>query len=196
VKLGAVFAGVIVASLITGCTKSAGPSNASPATANPKLAQLIVQLDTVEQWSRGPDRKDHVAWLASAVAWDITGAVAMTSAAAEIDDSRVDGLLRSGLAELAAGPGDHAASLVAGWRRALGTASCQSGAATDDDVHWARERLALPVPKGAGPDTRDTLTGYAARAKDTGEFVRIECGGASRLIVGVLGDRLVPIVRT
>lgn len=116
-----------------------------------------------------------------------------TAAADKIDASRVDAILRSGLNELAAGPGDHIATLVAHWHKALGDGSCRSAAATDDDVRWARERLALPVPKAVGPEVRKALAGYADRAKDAHDFVRIDGSAAAHLVVGVVGDRLVPL---
>jgi hypothetical protein len=180
---------LVVATLIGGCMKTTSPQGAA------QIGQLIEHIETVAQWSRGPDRAQHTAWLDRAIAWDIVGAVDMTTAAPNIDDSRVDAVLRSGLNELAAGPGDHVASLVTHWRKALGEGSCHSTAASDDDVRWARERLAMPVPRGAGAEVQRALTGYAERAKGTHDFVRIDAGGPAHLVVGVLGDRLVPLQR-
>jgi hypothetical protein len=139
---------LVVATLIGGCMKTTSPQGAA------QIGQLIEHIETVAQWSRGPDRAQHTAWLDRAIAWDIVGAVDMTTAAPNIDDSRVDAVLRSGLNELAAGPGDHVASLVTHWRKALGEGSCHSTAASDDDVRWARERLAMPVPRGAGAEVQ------------------------------------------
>lgn len=180
---------IVVATLITGCMKATSPQSAT------QVSQLIEHIDTVAQWSRGPDRTQRTAWLDRAVAWDIVGVAAMTAAAAQVDDSRVDAVLRSGLAELVAGPGDHIASLVAHWHKTLGAGSCRSALVSGDDIAWVRERLTMPAPRGAGPDVRRALAGYAERAKDTHDFVRIDCGGAAHLVVGVLGDRLVPILR-
>lgn len=188
-KTIALVAAMVAATLIAGCMKATSPQSAA------QIDQLIQHLETVAQWSREPDRKQHMAWLDRAIAWDIVGAVDMTVAADKLDESRVDAVLNSGLAELAAGPGDHIASLVMHWRKALGSGSCRRGATSDDDVRWARERLTMPIPpRGAGPDVRRTLTSYAERARDTHDFVRVDCGGTSHLVVGMLGDRLVPIL--
>jgi hypothetical protein len=180
---------VVVATLIAGCMRATPPQSAA------QVSQLIEHIETVTQWSRGADRAQHTAWLDRAIAWDLVGAVDMTGAADKIDASRVDAILRSGLNELAAGPGDHIATLVAHWHKALGDGSYRSAAATDDEVRWAPERLALPVPKTVGPEVRKTLAGYADRAKDAHDFVRIDGSAAAHLVVGVVGDRLVPLQR-
>lgn len=62
-------------------------------------------------------------------------------------------------------------------------------------MRWARERLALPVPKSVGPEVRKALAGYADRAKDAHDSVRIDGSAAAHLVVGVVGDRLVPLQR-
>jgi hypothetical protein len=164
---------------------------------HPQIAQLTENIETVEQWSAGPQWKEHAAWLDRAVAWDIVAAVAMTWAAREVEDEpRVDGLLRSGLAEISAGPGDHVVALVKGWRRTLGEGRCQVTAASGDDQRWLRERLALPPPRGAGIEARHALAGFAKRAAGTSDVVCVSCGGAARLVVGTLDGRLVPILRS
>jgi hypothetical protein len=130
------------------------------------------------------------------------GAVTMTLPDHDVSDEergerekQMDSLLRSGLAELAAGPGDHVASLVNGWRRTLGSGKCRIGGASDDDLRWIRERLTLPPPKGAGAESQQALAGYARRASDTRDVVRVDCGGSAHLLVGVLAGKLVPIMR-
>lgn len=182
----------IVTALLNGCMKDL----------NPQITLLVSNIETVDQWSRGPQWKEHADWLRRAIAWDIVGVVTMTLPDHEVDPEEeverqkgMDDMLRSGLAEVAAGPGDHIVSLVNGWRRTLGTGRCRISPASDADVRWARERLALAAPRGAGPESRQALAGYAKRASDTHDFVRIECGGSAHMIVGVLGERLVPIVR-
>lgn len=175
----------ILASLMTGCMKDR----------NPQIAQLVTNIETVEQWSRGPEARDHVDWLRRSVAWDIVAVVKMTLAAGDADQDRIDELLRSGLAEVAAGPGDQIAALVLEWRRSLGGGACKTGAPSDDDLRWLRERLALPAPRGAGPESRQALDGYARRASATHDVARVDCGGPTHLLVGVLEGRLVVVVR-
>ncbi|HEX2692202.1 MAG TPA: hypothetical protein VHN14_36580, partial [Kofleriaceae bacterium] len=149
-----------------------------------------------EQWSHSPQWKEHVAWLDRSVAWDIVGAVTSTWAIRDLgEEDRTEELLRSGLAEVAAGPGDHVVSLVRSWRHSLGKDHCHVGSASDDDLRWVRERLTLPPPKGAGPESRQALARYAKRASDTRDFVRVDCGGTAHLLVGVLSGQLVPIMR-
>lgn len=176
---------VSLVSLLSGCMKDS----------HPQIAQLVSNIETVEQWSRGPDSGQHVDWLARSVAWDIVGVVKMTQAAGDADADRIDELLRSGLAEIAAGPGEHIPSLVSEWRRTLGSGACQTGAGSDDDLRWFRERLTMPAPKSAGPESRQSLAGFARRASDTRDVVRVDCGGAARLLVGLLDGRLVVVVR-
>ena len=176
----------VVATLVIGCMKDS----------NSQVAQLVSNIEGVEQWSREPQWKERAAWLARSVAWDIVAAVTMTWAAHDVEDQdRVDELLRSGLAEVSAGPGDNVVSLVRDWRRTLGSGRCRVGAASDDDLRWVRERLALPPPRGVGPESRQALAEYAKRANDTRDVVRIDCGGAARLLVGHLAGRLVPLMR-
>lgn len=175
----------VVANLLSGCMKDS----------HPQIAQLVSNIETVEQWSRGPESKQHVDWLARSVAWDIVAAVRMTQAAGDADVDSIDELLRSGLAEIAAGPGEHIPPLVSEWRRTLGSGACKTGAASNDDLRWSRERLTMPAPKGAGSDSRQSLAGYARRASDTRDVVRVDCGGAARLLVGMLDGRLVVLVR-
>jgi hypothetical protein len=161
----------------------------------PTIAQLVDHIATVDSWSRSSASKEHAAWLERAIAWDIVAAVAMVSAAREVDDeSRVESLLRSGLSEVAAGPGDQIASLVNDWRQTLGAGACRSSPASDSDIGWARMRVQMQRPAGASPASREAIEGYARRAAGTHDFVRIDCGGAARLIVGVLDARLVPIM--
>lgn len=175
-----------MATLVIGCMKDT----------HPWIPQLVENIETIEQWSRSPQWKEHVAWLGRSVAWDVVGAVTSTWAIHDLDEAeRADEFLRSGLAEVAAGPGDHVVSLVNSWRRSLGKERCRVGAASDDDLRWIRERLTLPPPKGAGPESRQALAGYAKRASDTRDVVRVDCGGAAHLLVGVLAGKLVPIMR-
>lgn len=162
---------------------------------HPQIAQLASNIETVEQWSHGTNSKQQVDWLARTVAWDIVAVVKMTQAAGDADADSIDELLRSGLAEAAAGPGEHIPSLVREWRHALGSGHCKTGAASDDDVRWFRERLTMSAPKGAGPESRQSLAGYARRASETRDVVRIDCGSAARLLVGVLDGRLVVALR-
>jgi hypothetical protein len=175
----------ILASLVTSCMKDR----------NPQIAQLVSNIETVEQWSRGPTSKEHVDWLQRSVAWDIVAVVKMTLAAGDADQDRIDELLRSGLAEVAAGPGDQIVPLVNEWRRSLGTGPCKTTTPSDDDLRWLRERLALPAPRGAGPESRQALDTYARRATETRDAVRVDCGGPAHLFVGVLDGRLVVVVR-
>jgi hypothetical protein len=189
IRDGSIAVALLVATLVGGCMKNTSSQSAG------QISQLIEHIETVAQWSHSADRAQHTAWLDRAIAWDVVGAVDMTATAADIDEKRVDAVLQSGLKELTAGPGDHIASLVARWRKALGDARCRSTAASDDDVRWARERLAMPVPRGAGPEVQRAFAEYAGRAHDTHDFVRIDAGGAAHLVVGVLGDRLVPLQR-
>jgi hypothetical protein len=164
---------------------------------NTQLAQLVEQIETVEQWSHGPQVKEHIAWLDRSIAWDIVAVVTMSWAAQEVDEpERVEGLLRSGLAEVAAGPGDHVVSLVSRWKQALGPeARCRLSTASEEDVSWLRVRLSLPPPKGASTESQQTLAAYATRAGETRQVQRVDCGGAAHLLVGVLAERLVPILR-
>jgi hypothetical protein len=175
----------MLASLVTSCMKDR----------NPQIAQLVSNIETVEQWSRGPAAKEHVDWLRRSVAWDIVAVVKMTLAAGDADQDRIDELLRSGLAEVAAGPGDHVVPLVNEWRQSLGGGPCKTAAPSDDDLRWLRERLTLPAPKGAGPESRQALDGYAKRAGETRDVVRVDCGGPAHLLVGALDGRLVVVVR-
>jgi hypothetical protein len=176
----------IVATLVSACMKDN----------NLQVAQLVENLDTVEQWSRGPQGKEHVEWLDRSVAWDVVGAITSTWAIHDLGESeQANELLRSGLAEIAAGPGDHVISLVQGWRRSLGTGRCRVDSASEDDLRWLGERLTLPPPKGAGSEPRLALAGYARRASDTRDVVRVDCGGIAHLLVGVLAGKLVPIMR-
>lgn len=192
-----------VATLINGCMKDNHPG----------LVELVKKIEAVDQWSRSLEWREHAAWLNRTVAWDIVLVVKMTWASRRLteqngsngaddwaardlaDEGGVDSLLRSGLTEVAAGPGDHAVSLVGRWRQTLGSGRCRTGAASDDDLRWIRERLTLPPPKGAGPESRQALAGYAKRASDTRDVVRVDCGGAAHLLVGVLAGKLVPIMR-
>lgn len=177
---------VLIVTLAIGCMKDNSPL----------IAKLADNIATVEQWPHDSDWRERVAWLDRHIAWDITLAITMTWAAHDVEDQeRVEELLRSGLAEVAAGPDNYIVSIVNDWRRTLGTGRCRIGAASDDDVRWAGARLAMPAPRGAGPESRQALAGYAKRASDTRDFVRIECGGPAHMIVGVLGGRLVPIMR-
>ena len=180
----AVFTAMVT--LITGCMKDN----------HPWIPQLVANIETVDQWSRTPEWGEHASWLNRSVAWDIVLAVASTWAIRDLDEEeRSDELLRSGLTEVAAGPGDHVTSLVSGWRQTLGSEKCRIGTASDDDLRWMRERLTLPPPKGAGPESQKALAGYAKRASDTRDIVRVDCGGAAHLLVGVLAGKLVPILR-
>jgi len=80
------------------------------------------------------------------------------------------------------------------WRHALGTGACKAGAASGDDLRWFRERLAMPAPKGAGSESQQSLAGYARRATEARDVVRIDCGGTAYLLVGMLDGRLVIVV--
>jgi hypothetical protein len=175
----------MLASLVTSCMKDR----------NPQIAELVSNIETVEQWSRGSAAKEHVEWLRRSVAWDIVAVVKMTLAAGDADQDRIDELLRSGLAEAAAGPGDYVVPLVNEWRRSVGGGPCKTTAPSDDDLRWLRERLTLPAPKGAGPESRKALDSYARRATETRDVVRVDCGGPGHLLVGVLDGRLVVVVR-
>ena len=175
----------ILASLMVSCMKDR----------NPQIAQLVANIETVEQWSRSAEARDRAEWLRRSVAWDIVAVVKMTLAAGDADQGGIDELLRSGLAEVAAGPGDQVVALVHEWRRSLGSGACTTGAASDDDQRWLRERLTLPAPRGAGPESRQALDGYARRATATHDVVRVDCGGPAHLLVGVLEGRLVVVVR-
>jgi len=182
----AAYVALVIATPSMGCMKDSTPT----------IAQLVHHIATVESWSRDSTSRDHAAWLERAIAWDIVAAVTMVSAAREVDEqARVESLLRSGLSEVAAGPGEHIASLVNDWRQTLGAGACRSAPASDDDIRWARAQLEMQPPAGAGPASRNTIQGYARRAAGTHDFVGIDCGGAARLIVGVLDARLVPILR-
>jgi hypothetical protein len=162
---------------------------------HPQIAQLVSNIETIEQWSRGLDSKQHIDWLARSIAWDIVAAVKMTQAAGDADADSIDELLRSGLAEATAGPGEHIPSLLNEWRCTLGSGGCKIGAASDDDLRWFRERLTMPAPEDAGPESRQSLARYAQRASDTRDVVRVDCSGAAHLLVGVLDGRLVVVVR-
>jgi len=176
---------------------------------HPLVVQLTENIETVEQWSRGPQAREHAAWLTRAVAWDVVLAEKMTWAARKLgeqgsdswpardlaDEGGIERVLRSGLAEVVAGPGDHVISHVNTWHEALGKGRCHVAAASGDDLRWLRERLTLPPPKGAGPQSQQSLADYAKRASETRDIVRVDCGGAARLVVGILADRLVPILR-
>lgn len=176
---------VVVANLLSGCMKDS----------HPQIAQLVSNIETVEQWSRSPESKQHADWLAHSVAWDVVAVVKMTQAAGDADADSIDDLLRSGLAEVAAGPGEHIPSLVKEWRHILGSGACKMGAASEIDLHWFRDRLTMPAPKGAGTESRKLLASYAQRARDTRDLVRVDCGGAAHLLVGTLDGRLVVVVR-
>jgi hypothetical protein len=162
-----------------------------------QLTQLVAVIESVEQWSRAPQGSERAEWLLHAVAWDVVAAVTMTWAAHEVEEQEnVDALLRSGLAEITAGPGEHVVALAQEWRRALGGGRCRIDAAARDELEWVRERLSLPPPPGAGAAARRALADHAARAGDTRGIVRVDCGGSACLLVGQLAGRLVPIMKT
>jgi hypothetical protein len=177
----------MVGSDVSGCTKDD----------RPQVAELVAQVQHVREWRYDPDAaKRHVPWLRANIAWDILGAQTMTS----VEDagalgSDVDAILKSGLAELAAGPAprDMIAELDH-WRVVLGRGTCESSDATTDDAAWLRAQLGMPVPAGAGEGTRAALRGYVSRAAFVRARVRIRCGGTAALVVGTVDGKLVPLL--
>jgi hypothetical protein len=177
---------VIASTVMMGCTMD-----------DRQVAELVSQLQNVREWRYDVDSaRGHAAWLRANVAWDIVGAHTTMSADAGDLLSDVDEVLKSGLAELAAGPAprDMIAQLD-GWRVELGTGACAVTSPANDDAAWLKLQLTLAPPKAAAPATRAALEGYAKRATAVRSPARITCGGTAALIVGKLDDKLVPLLR-
>jgi hypothetical protein len=160
------------------------------------LHEFLVHLESVQQWSRGSDRAQHVAWLAQAIDWELVAAVTMTWAAQDADpDDDVDSMMRVGLGEVSRGASGHEAGIVNEWRRSLGAGTCAARVANDTDARWLRQRLLLPAPPGVGERVRNTLSTLAEKGDSVLAVAVVDCGNRAQLIVGTRDGRLVPLLR-
>jgi hypothetical protein len=184
----------VVAVAAAACGKGSGSAPAVEVGAERELVDVVRNVGT---WRATPQKADKAAWLRAHVAWDVVGAVAMTWAAVELakmDPGKLEPSLRSGLAEIQKGPGDAVVGLAAKWAAGLGRDACTIAPAPAADAAWARGRLTLPPPPaGVAPDVADTLGALATRARAVTGFDRVDCGGKHPLIIGHLGDALVPL---
>jgi hypothetical protein len=142
-------------------------------------------------------------WLRQRVAWDIVGVAKMNAAIRELtndstsqmSDESLHNLISSGLAELTTQTDDSVPVLVKSMRSAIGAVRpCKAIEATADDISWSREQLNVSMTSTREP-YHSTIVRYRERADKVQDFMTVTCGGDISLIVGVLGDQVVPMIR-